>query len=392
MTLIWYEWKKLWRYRSLIFILLALLLLDIWKIYDTRQTSSYFVDSPEWEMAYWELYEEFKGEITESKAQSLVDLYQPIADSVKDLTFNTATDKNSLTGINRFSDSLFLSRFYVTPMKRFYNYENTATEIATKAQNNVEFFRSLGNTYEMQKNARIYFLFKERKIESFEYFESYSRLVDHDFSSWLILVFCIYGLNYLISREKESEMATLISTTFNGRNRTLIAKIVVCIFFIIFVVLSFSLTDWVAFLSIYHSTEGSSLPIYALLEFSESPLTLTLWQYMILSICSKCIGMFSIGIACLLIAYRTRKSLISLLLGLLCSCGFLFLATVCRLSDYGILKVLNPGSWLIPRTLFRDCSFCNIAGYPFLLWEAALIVATAFCLFFTLSLFRRNQV
>lgn len=279
--LIYFEWRKTYTNCALVFTFLIFLSINIFNIAYQNQQKSYFADSKEWRSAYWELYPTFSGVITAEKAESLMALYRPLAESVSDLTFNTAQDKNSLTGINQYSDYLLLDRFYVTPMQYFVGYGNYATSISQKALENFKYYSSTDNSYEAKKSLQIYTLFSDRRISSFAYTEPFEHLTSYTFSSVLILCICLLGTSNLFSQEHECHMFSLIKTTKYGNRLSIHAKLITSLFFSIFVSVCFSICDLVAFNIIYGNFDGASLPLYALKVFPQP-----LFQATSINICS----------------------------------------------------------------------------------------------------------
>lgn len=387
MRLIFYEWKKLWLHRSLIWVLLGLLLFDVWHIRDTWQTSSYFADNPGWATGYWTIYDRFSGDITTDKVQSFLGFYTPYEESVQDMTFNAAIDPDSLTGVNIFSDYLMLQRYYFTPMRRMVTYRSTADSIALQAQKNVASYREKGNTYEMQRNARIYLLFQNRSIDQFFYYEPYARLLDYNFSSYLAALFIVYGLSLLLRRERESEMDIIILVSPRGGRKTLAAKVIVGFTFVLLTVATFALTDWLSFLAVYGSADGSVLPLYALAEFSETPLIIPLWQTVILYLITRFFGFCVFSLCYLFLAQRSKTILFPFLAGTATVLGLLAVAEHTCEWHQVTCKAFNPASLLIPQSLYRTSDFFRLGNYPLLTHELAFLFAVCVCATALLLLF-----
>ena len=375
--LIGFEWKKLLLHRSVLVLLLAFTALNCWKVWDTWRQAAWFADSPGWGNAYWSLYEDYAGPISPEKARDLMALYQPLADSVRDQTFNTAYNADSLTGINAFSDYLMLRRYYVSPFERFTGYASHAAGITGRAKENVALFSGSQNGYEVRKNARIYLLFSGRSIEDFAYTEMYARLTHYGFSLYLSALLSVYGLTLLFAREKESSMDLLLLTAPNGGRRTLTAKLAVGGLFVAGTSLWFSLMDFFCFAAAYGTWEGAFLPVYALLDFSDSPLSLSLWQYTLLSALTRVAGFWLLGALYLLCSCRARGVLFPFLTGTGAVYILLWAADAFAGSTHIWRKALNPASLLHNQPLYGRTEFVNILGQPFLSYEAALLAAFA---------------
>ena len=372
--LVGFEFKKILLHRSLLIVLLLFTLLDVWKIQDQWKSQSYFADSPGWAAAYWELYPTYAGAITPEKQEDLDALCNPIFDKVKDWTFNRAINPNSLTKINDFSDYLFLSRFYVSPWTRFSNYAEDATRVCQAAAENVQLYHGTGNTAEVEKNAKIYLLFQNRSITEFCYTERDERMASYTFSQYLVLLLCIYLWILCIEREKESKMDEMLHTMSYGGVPTVQSKIFVSASMTAFISLWFFLTDQIAFRAIYSWCKSGNMPLYSLVDFTYTPLNITLKSYTVLS------GLLRIQallfLMCVLYcAAAILKNALALFLVLLGGSEFLLWGSQALAScSNPWMKILNPCSFLTCYPLFRTCEFVVLGGKPFLAYQIAFWV------------------
>ena len=103
-SLFHFEWKKSFGRPAVLLVLLLFTIINFVNISYRFQSDSWFADSPGWQKAYWQLYEEISGLITQEKLDHLWNIYEPLAEKVADLTFSRAENPNSLTGINEYSD------------------------------------------------------------------------------------------------------------------------------------------------------------------------------------------------------------------------------------------------------------------------------------------------
>lgn len=371
--LICFEWRKTYTNCALVFTFLIFLLINIFNIAYQNQQKSYFADSKEWRSAYWELYPTFSGVITAEKAESLMALYRPLAESVSDLTFNTAQDKNSLTGINQYSDYLLLDRFYVTPMQYFVGYGNYATSISQKALENFKYYSSTDNSYEAKKSLQIYTLFSDRRISSFAYTEPFEHLTSYTFSSVLILCICLLGTSNLFSQEHECHMFSLIKTTKYGNRLSIHAKLITSLFFSIFVSVCFSICDLVAFYIIYGNFDGASLPLYALKSFSTTSFSGYLYQYLLIQIFSKIIALIPFTFFISFLSALSKTTFFPFLISASAFSISLLFAQENQYSAISWVKVINPASLLRCKELYFSTSFVNIFNEPILIGSASII-------------------
>lgn len=228
MRLIRYEFIKLFCKKSVLALILLLSAVNFFKIAGEYQSYSWLAEgtgSKSWHSAYWNLYEEYSGEITAEKIKALLAVYQPLEEATADMTASTATDDpDTMTG-NLYSDRNLLKKYYVDPMRYFYGYRAASLQAAEKAKENALRSQALGQTYEARKNSVIYRLYSERSIPAYAYREMYNYYLNYDFSTVLILLLCLYGICGAFASEKETQMDLLLVTSPNGGRKTAMAKI-----------------------------------------------------------------------------------------------------------------------------------------------------------------------
>lgn len=372
--LIRYEFYKLFCKRSILAVLILFGIINLWKINGEFRSYSYLADgndSHSWNSVYWHLYDEFSGEITNEKINTLLAIYQPLQDATADMTASTATDNpDTMTG-NVYSDRNLLEKYYVQPMKYFYHYSSYVAEVAEKARENVSIYKEQGQTYEARKNSVIYHLYSGRSIEDFAYQEMYNYYLHYDFSGILVLLLCLYGMIGTFVCEKETQMDMLLLTNRNGGRKTIVSKIIAVTIFVIGISLWFSFLDYIGFALSFGTIEGYNLPLYAIENFSTASVNCLLWQYAVLSAVFRAVGVWEICMAFLLVSLFWRNVLIPFVINLGAAlCMVIAGAAQSHYSNVW-LKVLNPYSMLSNRVLFGRTEFVGFADYPILSYQAA---------------------
>ena len=118
--LIRYEFIKQFCKRSILALFVVFSLANLFKIYGEYKSYSYLTDGNgerSWHTHHWQLYEEYRGEITPEKIERLLAVYQPLVEATSDMTASTATDDpNTMTG-NLYSDRNLLDKYFVQPMQ-----------------------------------------------------------------------------------------------------------------------------------------------------------------------------------------------------------------------------------------------------------------------------------
>lgn len=379
--LIRFEYRKHFVKPSILIALLVFSLISAFKIYGIYSENSMFArgrsvdESAKVKQLYWDFYEDFAGEITPDKIKQLLKLYHPMEEKIADLTASTRTDDpNTYTG-NIYTDYHFFRRCFVLPMEHDYIYQSYANKVTSAAQENISFYQSVGNTFDYRKNTAIADSFGGRQITEFAFTEMYQYYLHYDFSSFLALLLCVYGLVGVFVSEKESEMDTLLLTTKNGGSKTMAAKLLSSALFIISICTWFCLFDFLAFSAVFGSFEGASVPLYAVKSFADTPLNLTLGQYALLSGTMKTVGMLTLGISILLLSSLFRNALLPFALSLAGAFGLITWQGVFMGSGYLWVKVTNPFVLMVNRELYRRTEFVNLFGFPIPGYMTAMLMA-----------------
>lgn len=376
--LIGFEWRKHFLSMSLLAAVILFSVLNIVKIYSIHEGNSLLSKSFGgllWNELYWEMYEDFGGKITIEKIGKLMDIYGPLEKQTADRTASTAYDNpNTHTG-NVYEDWNFFRWNYVHPMKYAYDYKAYAHNVMTAARDNIPLYESMGNLYESRKNAAIAELFQGRSITSFSYTEMYKYFVQYDFSAFLALLICMYGLMSVFLSEKETEMDTLMLTTKAGGARTVWAKLIASTLFVCGVCFWFWMVDFVSFSIIFGSWDAASSPLYALEDFIHASLNVSLGQYAVLSAMLKTAGMLVFALTFLLISCLFRNALIPFISSLLTAFGCIYLEEAYMGSGRVLFKIINPFVLIVNRELFRKAEFISLGGYPLPSYIAAIMFA-----------------
>lgn len=390
MRLIRFEFIKQFRKRSVLVILVLFSIINLLKIHSEYKAYSYLSngnDERSWNAVYWQLYNEYSGEITIEKINQLLSVYKPLAEATADMTASTATDNpNTMTG-NLYSDRNLLDKYYVQPMQFFYGYQSAADKVAEKARENALIYEEHGEEYEARKNAVIYRLYTDRTISEYSYHEMYNYYLNYDFSSVLMLLLCLYGIVSTFVSEKETQMDMLLLTCANGGKKTALAKIIAVTAFVWLVSLWFSLLDYIGFVASFHTFEGWSLPVYAIPNLAEAAVNINLLEYSLLSAVLKAVGAWTLGMLMLLLSTFWKNALIPFVLNLAACMALIISGASVAYSSFPWAKVLNPYSLLTNRILMGKTEFLNIANHPVLTYKVAVVFALIAGLMIALTIY-----
>lgn len=393
-----FEFRKHFMKKSLIIAMICFSLLNVAKIYSEYHEKSLLSSSanPDWHDLYWgELYEKFKGVMTEQKIESLMAIYQPLEQQTADKTASTESNNpNTYTG-NLYNDHLFFKWNIVDPMEYSYMYQQYANDVVKNANENLSFFESLGNDYESKKNSIILDRFQGRSIDSFSYTEMFQYYIHYDFSAFLVILICLYALMSVFVTEKETEMNVLLLTTKAGGQKTIFAKLLSASIFVCAVSFWFGLIDFIAFASSFGSLEAMFSPIYVIENYADTALNMNLGEYALVSLMIKTIGFLIISYLFLFVSLFFKNALLPFIVSLFFTFGLIYFQEAYMGSERTFLKVINPFSLVVHRELFGATEFVNILGFPMLSYTAAICFALTCGGIFLLAIFifkRKNTI
>lgn len=395
--LLLFEYRKHFLKKSIVIAILLFSLLNVVKIYSVYNQTSLIAKSrePVWNELYWKMYEDFEGTITNEKIDKLMSIYQPLDKQTADKTASTAWDNpNTYTG-NVYNDTYFFRWNFVNPMEHAYMYSNYAADVVSAAKENMVFFESLGNRYEYRKNEDIAERYTGRSISDFSYKEMYENFIHYDFSAFLVMLICMYVLINVFVSEKETEMDVLLLTTKAGGKKTVAAKIISSVVFVCMVCSWFWFIDFAAFAAAFGSLEATFSPLYAIENFANSPIGISLGTYAVLSNLLKTVGIIVLSLLFLLISTFFKNALFPFITSLFITFGMIYTQEAYMGSGRILLKVLNPFVLIVNRELFRKTEFVHLFGYPVISYVPAILFAIAWgavCMIGIVIVIRKNTV
>ncbi len=387
-NLVGYECKKFFFKYSLLCLILVLLCANGMKIFSIQKETTYLLD-PLWVEVHGQLYEEYVGEMTVEKIEHLLSRFRSIEAEISDFTASTRTDNpDTLTG-NIYSDYYLYSWFFVEPMEYMWSYGYNANEIVKKAEDNLIFYEKYQNQYKVRENEKIITLFQNRGIKDFHYTELVNEYTHYEFSSIFIFLLLLYVSTTIFSYEYECKMDKILLTHKN--RRIVLAKMFAVTLLLFIIVLLFALFDLGCFVLAFGTTEGFSLPLYALRDYSQSFFGGTILSFAVISTMMKFLGFYSIAMIFLFVAQSIKKPLIIFMVNLLIgSILFAVQNSFENLSNVWI-KVINPYSLVENNMLLGRCEFVNLLGFPIPLSLAATFVTVSVGILFSFFIVSTSQ-
>lgn len=384
MELFWQEFRKLFLKKSLIVVIILLSVVNAVKIGSDYKYKAYYggtsVQTQNERAAYTRLYtEEYSGEITTEKITKLMDYINSHYRDAVLQSYDKSEDFDKYLSGTWFGDyHAHYFKLYL-PYKYAYEYKGYSDRIAAKAAENIEFYKQYGNAYEADRNFKIAKSYGNRKLTEFYDTEGAKVYLNYDFSSLLILLVLVYALTPVFVGERLNGMQPIIYVSRFGAGRTAAAKLLSSSVFAVGVTAWFTLLDLIQH-GIMYSTDGLHLPLYAIEQFKETPLTVSIWQFILMDFAFRLLAVLFFTALILLISVIC-KSWISAF-----AADIFMIGSLIMIYDFvPQFNFANPVSLLTSRELFTSFNTVNlfnnaIAEYAIITALTAILTAAIFTL------------
>lgn len=359
MNLLFFEFKK---NVFKLYVLLTVVACTVINLLGIYFSCSYFRLGSDLE-AFQQLYNEIlKGELTADKINFVISETERLQELTSDQTASHEMGSGTYTDGNVYSD-FFLFKFDIYPkMDYAVSYYFNNNQIVEKARNNIPFFESKNNRYEVRRNEKIATLYDNRTIENFYDLRAMAYFVEYDFSSLIVLLVCLLMIIPVFVGERESEMNRLLPSFKNGGMKLVWTKILFTLSIVVLTSLWFSIWDIVGF-SWFSPLRGFEAPLYALEPFQFTPLNLNFYQYILLTFVYRTVGIETLALLVLLASQAFRKTLYAFSVG----AGVIlipYLSQFTERSMFKFIELINPALLIKNRYLFMTFSMQNFFDHP----------------------------
>lgn len=353
--LVRFELSKIFRRRVLWVAFIVFLLINAFQL--TQTTPYYTKDNPDYnyQMGRRLMYSKVEGVFSDEKIDFVLKGWDATYPSIMSAQSDQQTLNDKYYTKTPYHDFNVYDEMK-TEMQRQYEYNDSIKTLKTYAEQNLSYM-SNKSTYEGRRNQLILDIYKERQINSFYDRSGLENYLKYDFSSLLVLLLLLLGISPIFSSEKETGMAPLLSSSKLGRHKTVMAKVWAVVLFTSLFTMCFSVMDF-AYYAIAAGFHGGQSALYTLIDFKYTPLTCTIWQYVILQGIAKWLGLVVVGFLFMLISSIFRETYPVFILGT--GLIALFMAT----GNH--FQLFNPISMLTLSQYAQELSTLNILNYPVL--------------------------
>jgi hypothetical protein len=378
MSIVRSELKKMWKNPVILIVILIFMALDLFNIYRNYNIKNgvedYYVSGQ------LILENQLDGAITDEKVSTISSNVSTLNEQCDgEFAEQKEPDSQFITGYAFWDLQLWTS--YENYIDRAEEYsENLSAKLDT-ALENVEYYSDKNEFYSIE-NQLYYNTYNGRQITEIYDTDRLPDYFKYSFSSVLIIVVLLLGVVPIFCNEYECNMNTILLTSYCGRRKTVNSKITASLIFTLIVAILFFLCDFAGFM-IFDRIDGLNQVIYAIQGYENIPLNLKVWQFCILLLIMKLIGMWIISLVFLLLSRLFKKSVMPFTCGLV----VVFVMMICKVfltTQTGqIINIFNPITLLTSYNVLSDFNVINAFGNPVFMWQilifAGLVIMIILC-------------
>ena len=359
LRLLQFEWKKNFLSSWMLLFLVVLLIANGWKLQSEYQKKT--DDFAAYTTVYEDFYDRWSGAITTENVAELMAIYGPLQEKEETMSLDFTEGSGAYTD-SEFNDYRFFSSQFANEMEYDYLYVNQAISITQKARELAAFYEGIGNTYKAAESKAFARTVQNRVISQFADTRYIEVWLNHDYSSLLVLLLCLFGLCTVFVTERETEMFMLQRTAKMGGGMTVAAKLTASALYVGFVSILFYGEDFIVLQLLSGHWEALGSPVYAIKFLEATPLNMTIGQFILWSGGVKMLGVLGCGCLILLASCLCKRVLTAFVAGFGGVMGFVILQEVCRTRT--ALKWFNPMELVMLREIVTDTAFVNVCGLP----------------------------
>lgn len=343
MRILRYELKKLFSYKSFLFIIASALVMSIvstlWDI-----TSRH--DSPD---EYRQIYSAIQS-MSEEEAEAYITQQVDIAFSGEggfspDAICSARDRYAQIKGYGEFLDSIKERCRSIMGISFFADEDSFAYKNAQKTETVYDNVKIKSLPFEVSEGIEIAFF--------------------NDISD-ILLIFSIFASAiFVFTKDKEIGILNLLHSYRNGRGNLCISKLGVLLFFSVVINLIFIGVN-LAIGGLTYGLGDLTRPIQSVNGFFECSFNLSLWQYLLIMFIFKSLGGFLWGVLFAFIcSFAGNNAQIYGISVIIAVAEVLLYTKISTLSNYGLLHDFNLVSYIKPDNIFSTYRNINLFNEPF---------------------------
>lgn len=352
--LFFYEIKKNVLRLPVLLLFAALMLVNLYKHGETVQyygDGSYLPNG-----LMYDIYGDYKGEITDEKIQQIVAYKNEMESIVNSPEFDypTTPDDRYYTGF-AYGDKDIADNV-INEMKYAREYINNIILLREKTQSAISFYEEK-NDYKVREAQQIEILYGNRHIDVYGNYWAYSLYLDYEFSTFIVMIMVLFVFAPSFSKQKAIGDDKIIRSC--GKAKSVFWAKHLCMYtFCAAATLITALADILSF-GCRYGLEFVEQPIYAIHSFTYAPLDISIFTAVLFAALMRFLLAVFIGEIVLLISSTQKNVGISYAVSFCAIGGLIYL--------HGSLPShFSPFTMISMSNFLTEARFVNVLGLPVL--------------------------
>ncbi len=356
--LVRFELKRMICNRFVWLLIILFMMADIYKIYAIENGLNNPTPGGE------KIYEEIKGNVTNEKAQFLISRYEELTQIVSAGNYSTSGNQEGTYTGYIYGDYSEFGTYYER-YKYIYDYTERMDGVVTTARGNIENLEN-SSKFQIRKNKKIVSDYSNRKIQQFYNMEHMQLYLEYDFSTIFIFLLVIAAASGILYYDRKGKVLYLVKTSSMGLRRSMISKMLAIGIYACMVTVFVAIVDFAVF-SFFFQLEGWNQPLYAISDYADTAVNMTVLECVFFQMLMRMIGAFFWGLTVFVISKKSKKNSWTIV-----SVIGLFAGSVWLCLNEKLF--LNPVGLFAPIQLIKDFDVVNVAGFPVYYFQEVIVV------------------
>lgn len=383
-SLSYFECKKLFVTKSIIVIISLFYVLNIFNIFKNNFSNNNSLI----EIGRYELYTVYKGELGNEKLEEMK-LFSDYAEQLSASgNYSTEYCPEKYYSGYAYGEAMLRIDLYreAIRIKEYERYSQNISENATELLKNSEI-----SSYYRNINVNLAEIYGNRNLSRLTNNSGITNFLSYRLSDLLCVVLVVISAVTIFTSDEENKTLLFVKSSTNGGRITTVAKFISSAFFTLIICTVFFATDFITFSAIFR-IDGLTEPLYSLKEFADSPLNISIWQYVLIYFLSKLTGFSCIAFLTALLSLLLQKALPSTLCSMTLVAAFMYLKAFITVSPFEKVNLLNPLSLILLPEMSVKYDVILFGDKPiFTLFVSFAVIITVMLIVFVIAIIKGGR-
>ncbi len=387
LTLSRFELKKLFIKKSLMVIIAFMCLFNIinivrhYNIYADGGLNDGMINR-----AKYTVLKLYGGELTEEKLNEIYRMKSQAQELAASGNYSLKYDPDKYYCGYAFGDAMIFIEL-ADEAKRLADYSDNFSKLVSESEELLK--KDFINDYYKKINQKATEIYSSRELTALTNNKGIGDFFDYKFSSVLCIILLILGTVLIFTADRDAGADVYLESSVNGKGKSAAAKLIASSLYTLALTLLFFVIDLISFMVLLR-IDGLEQPLYSLSSYFSTPLTMPIWQFIILYFLFRILGFLCITAVTSAITVILKTPILSVIASFALFMAMIVCKTYCLSDSKRWINLFNP---LIPITApkyLKRYDAMNIFSEPVIFIGAAalcvlIITALAVCTVMALS-------